>query len=601
MSRRAWLDAAMLAVVLAAVVLVSYWRVVDTETYLRLAIGRVTAAAGPFLKEDPFLFSLPGLHWRNQEWLGDLLLYGVHHAAGEVGLVALKLVLLGAGFTLLYRLARVHGGGPLLTATLILVALLGADRRFIERDELHLYWLAPLYGLVLRASAQRPRIRLWLLPLGVLWANLHGSFVLGPLMLGAAGAQALIDRDRARLRALAPLLALQPLLPMISPDGPHAYGQVWDHFRYGKLYASIISEWRPPGAVPLRLSDLPLHVFALVGLASFLPRANRRNLEGLVLLVAGLAMAYRSQRFIMVLAVLAVPPLTGNLTRIVSALGARARPILRVAGPLALAGAALLLVPSIRAARARPHAASRPTVPAAAARWLAAHGPAGGRLFPTFSGSPWFLWEAPQVRVYIHTHFSFDGAFFARYFEQVLPHPRRFDDEVRRCDIDLALVEQKGDTHLIRDHLDASSDWTPVYMDAFFALFARKVPRNQPLIATSGYRVLRPRLAFEYLDDAPPDALAAELARLEREGPPLARAIRGYLHLRDGRPDQALPLLASAVPELPSSGVLSAYLASAYLRMGMTERARRVVADGLREFPMSPRLRELARQMASTR
>jgi hypothetical protein len=203
------------------------------------------------------------------------------------------------------------------------------------------------------------------------------------------------------------------------------------------------------------------------------------------------------------------------------------------------------------------------------------------------------MWEAPQVRLYIHTHFSFGGDFFARYFNEVLPEPRRFDEEVSRTGIDLALVEQKGDTYLIRDHLDQDAAWQPIYLDAYFAIFARKVPHNAELLATTGYKVLRPRLAFEYLDDAPPALLESELVRLEREGPPLARAIRGYLSLKSGDAARAQALLESARSELPPSGVMHAYLATAYMRLGLVARARRVISEGLSLFPKSPRLIEL--------
>src|SRR5207249_472594 len=65
------------AAIVAAVVLASYWKLVDCETYMRLAIGRFAAQTGlaGLHGPDPFLYSVPGLRWRNPEWLGDLLLW----------------------------------------------------------------------------------------------------------------------------------------------------------------------------------------------------------------------------------------------------------------------------------------------------------------------------------------------------------------------------------------------------------------------------------------------------------------------------------------------------------------------------------------------
>src|SRR5947207_5151137 len=96
-SRERLADLAGAGLVVTAVALVSYWRVVNAETFMRLAIGRMTAAAGGLVGRDPWIYSVAELRWRNPEWLGDLLLFGAYRAGGEAGLVALKLVVLAVG------------------------------------------------------------------------------------------------------------------------------------------------------------------------------------------------------------------------------------------------------------------------------------------------------------------------------------------------------------------------------------------------------------------------------------------------------------------------------------------------------------------------
>src|SRR5262245_49369511 len=128
------------AAIVAAVVFASYWRIVDFETYMRLAIGRFTAGGG-LGQADPFLYSLPGLRWRNPEWLGDLLLWATYRAGGETALVLLKLVVTSTGWLLLYRLARRRGGSPAIIVALALVVLGGSEWHMSERNEMHLHWL----------------------------------------------------------------------------------------------------------------------------------------------------------------------------------------------------------------------------------------------------------------------------------------------------------------------------------------------------------------------------------------------------------------------------------------------------------------------------
>src|SRR5438045_3726745 len=77
------------------------------------------------------------------------------------------------------------------------------------------------------------RDRRWLLalvPLGLFWVSLHGSFPVGWLLVGAALAEALVGprRDRRRARDLALVLLVHPLFPFVSPDGLHAYDLLLD-------------------------------------------------------------------------------------------------------------------------------------------------------------------------------------------------------------------------------------------------------------------------------------------------------------------------------------------------------------------------------------
>ena len=468
------------AVVVLAVVLVSYWKVVNAETFMRLAIGRVTAAAGLRVAHDPWIYSVPGLGWRNPEWLGDLLLYGVYRIGGEGGLVIFKLAALAVGWSLFYLWGRRSGGRPLVLVGLVLLALGGSEGRFLERNELHLYWLLPSYGLVL--SARDRRWLLALVPLGLGWASLHGSFPLGWLLVGAALAGSLVGpgRDLARARALAAVLLVHPLFPFASPDGLHAYDLMIDHHRYGAVINASIKEWVSPARLPATLAGLPLHLLGIIALLSFLPRPNRTQVQGFVLVAAGLLAAHVAQRFFLVFAMLAIPTVAANLARAGQALADSRLRLRRAAAVALLVGAGALVAQAARVARTFPRAAERADYPVRVGQWLAATAPAGSRLFAPYTGSQWLMWEAPAVGLYIHPHFSFSGAHLVHYLD-LLSHPEAFEAEVRRLDINLVLIGRLDESAQLFAHLHASPDWRRVYGDGNYAVFARRVPGNAPL------------------------------------------------------------------------------------------------------------------------
>ena len=85
---------------------------------------------------------------------------------------------------------------------------------------------------------------LWLAPVVVLlWANLHGSFFLGPVLIGLAWLQDLHDRDPGARRTLLALIA-SAVATCLTPFGPavwvYAAGLTAD-----PEVTSRVSEWQP--------------------------------------------------------------------------------------------------------------------------------------------------------------------------------------------------------------------------------------------------------------------------------------------------------------------------------------------------------------------
>lgn len=595
----AWLaESLACAGVVGAVLAAAYPRVVDAETFMRLAIGRLHAAGTP--REDPFLFSVPGTPWRNPEWLADLLLYGVHRAGGEAALVALKLVVVSVGWLLLYWLGRRLGGSRLVLVALVALALSGAEWRLTERAEMHVYWLVPACGLLLLAARTDRRYLVAVPFLGVLWSNLHGSFPVAWVLVGAALGEALWGRarDRALARRLALVLGLLLLAPFAGPEGIHAYDLVIEHLRWGAFFKRAIQEWVPPERLPATLGQLPLHVLGMLGLASFLPRPNRREVQAFLLLAAGLAFAHGASRFLLLLGLLSIPGTAANLARAAAALPPRlafARPVL---GAAALVAAAALLAPLARATRATPAAADRVDFPVKAARWLGRHAPPGTRLMAPYTGSQWLMWEAPQVQLYIHPHLTYGGALMARYFGEIWPRPSRFEEEARRFEVGLALVDTMGESGPLFGHLTGAPHWRLIYLDDFFAIYAADREANRALVERFGYRAVRAGFGFEHLLAAPEDTVGPELDRLAAEAPGLHRAITAHRLLRAGPADaaglaRARDLLREARAALPAAPALFGYQVEAHLRLGERAEAEAVLREGLALFPRSTRLRAL--------
>jgi hypothetical protein len=488
--------AAVLLVV--ATVLVSPWRMVDPDGLSHLAVGRLIVETGTVPRTDPFTFAAPERAWSNPEWLGDVAWFVAFRAGGEPGVVALRLALVILGVLLALRLARRQGAGTLPAFALLLAVLPAGLARFTERNHVHALWLIPAFGLVLwplvragsgvgdppadaPAAGSRTRRLVGLALLMIVWANLHGSFPLAWLLLVAALAQAVVAGEARRpgVRGVIALLALAPLLGMVSPHLWRNYGQLLDHLAGAATYRSVIVEWRPPLAAPAPLMHLPLHLLAAVGVASFVPRCNRREAGAAVLLLVGLVLAYASQRFVPEAAMLAVPPVAANLTRVAAGSTAAFRRLL--AATLLCVALALGAFAAWGARRAGPTSVlARPGSPAAAARFLVGE-PAGARVVAPFDAGPWLLWEGRgRFTLYLDPRNNLGAAHLRRFLQEILPHPARFEAEAGRLGVTHVLVDRRDPrSAALATHLAASPTWGQPYADPRYAIFARLPARVQ--------------------------------------------------------------------------------------------------------------------------
>ena len=218
------------------------------DLFFHLAGGRWLLAHG-FTRQDPF--SVTGTAgWVPHEWgfgiLAELSLR-VFGAAGPELLVA---TLIAAFVLLAWRAIRIASPSPgLVELAVLCLTLVSQAFTWYQERPYHLghvlFALAVLLTLAWRRGSQ---VAPWLLvPLCALWANLHGSWILGPALLGSTAVGAWLDGGDAahRRRCVQALGAavLAYLASALSPSGPSIYLYPILHSRLASTLT--LEEWQP--------------------------------------------------------------------------------------------------------------------------------------------------------------------------------------------------------------------------------------------------------------------------------------------------------------------------------------------------------------------
>jgi len=288
----------------------------DADYFWHFATGRLIADSGQVPSSDPFSFTWAGRPWTPHEWLGELLIYWLVSGLGGTltaivfGLLSAGAVALGALTAARLTAARLGARSlPIVVAAaisaLVLVGYVTVRPQVIS-------WL--LFGvlslLLLSLDGARPRRALLLIPLFVVWANLHGLYVVG---LGAVAVYALFTlagrSPMAAARGWMAVGAVGALLgSMATPAGPAGILYPLRYLRPGDWGLSHIAEWQSPNFHdPANIGLLLL----VVGMAAL----GTRRVPGWMALLSwiGLAMSLVSLRNAPIAAVWALPVVAASL------------------------------------------------------------------------------------------------------------------------------------------------------------------------------------------------------------------------------------------------------------------------------------------------
>jgi hypothetical protein len=471
----------------------------DSDTWWHLRAGQWIVEHRAVPTADPFSHTRAGAEWKYPGWLVEVPMHWLFSRLGFAGLNLFTAFFVTLAFLFVYLTCEGH---PLVRAFTLVLAGAASAIYWSARPQIVSFALASAFVYLLHLYRWRGVNRLWaLVPLMALWANAHGGFAIGFILIGltlAGQVLSLAGRGwSGRRGAAAPEIAPGDVsgrgvlglvgvglacaaAVTINPSGPAMLLYPFKTVSIGVL-RDFIQEWQSPDFHELRAQVFLWLLFgtlAAVGLGR-----QRVNFTDLLLVVGVAYLGLLAWRNAPLLSLVAPSVLTRHLAGAweavraqVSTRGQSSAPM-PVRRALALHWTLLTLVTLAALAKialdAQPaanlaHVAR--SLPVGAADYVRRARPPG-RLFNSYNFGGYLAWALyPDYPVFVDGRTDlYDDEFLREYLSVAFARPG-YQATLDRYGVRLVIVEANS---ILGDTLARDARWAQVYQDETAVVFQK--------------------------------------------------------------------------------------------------------------------------------
>ncbi len=489
----------------------------DGDTGWHIRTGEWMLANGQVPHTDMFSFTRPGQAWFAWEWLWDVMFAALHARWGMGAVVLVSLTVICLTSALLFRLVRRKCGNGLVAIAVTLLATGGCAIHWLARPHLFtlLFFTVTLH-LTERAAEGRTKLLAVLVPMTLLWVNLHGGFFVIFLVLatyiGNLAVQALIEADADRrgefLRSLKPWLMTFGAcfaVTFVNPYGWNLHKHMAEYLTdpYNLRY---ITEFQAMDFhAPVVVYFEPLMV---AGILAALWNLKNRRFQEVFQTLGWMQLALMAQRNIPLFAIAVSPIVAQALMALLASAGKsnlvgwlRNTPgkfLAAAAGvdetdriprlylasvlPLAAVGTLLLLPKPVNAQFAVTYDPA--DYPEKALAILGA--PNSGRIFTDDEWGDYLIYKLyPAHKVFVDGRSDFYGDEFGEEYQKLMTVNYGFEKVLDKYSIDTIALSPR---FALTTTLKYSTGWKVVYDDHVTVIFRRTQPLTSSAVSSSGGR-----------------------------------------------------------------------------------------------------------------
>jgi len=457
----------------------------DPDFWWHLRAGQLILQRHSLVGTDPFTYTVATHHWTMHEWLTEVG-FALMHQVGGLGLIVLALsALTWAGILCIFLRARLRRPPMFVLGVGLLIGVVAGYPIWGPRAQMITFTLSCLLLLIIERHLHRGGRIAWLLvPMFVVWSNLHSGFIMGlgfiavVLVAEVVGATlGLPDAaPRERVRTLGLVLLACTAASMVNPNGPGILLYAFQT-QGSAAQQSLIAEWHSPDFHDWEVKAFELMLLTLVAMVVTNRRLRARDAA---LLLVTTALALQSVRHIALFVAAATPMWIDQanlLVRRVRARPRRARPLppltVRTVAYAAVVSvvAALYLASRLAPSVATTEASSRYATdfPVCAAQWLASSS-RPLRIFNQYGEGGYLAYALSSRgdRVYVFGDAALMGDALLYQYADVESVQPDWDVIIQRSGADIVLFDR--DTPLA-NVMARSADWMKVYEDRLNVAF----------------------------------------------------------------------------------------------------------------------------------
>lgn len=447
---------------------------VDADVWWHLRAGQVMWAQKAILLTDIFSFTRSGAEWVNAFWLSEIGLYGLYQLGSYFAIAAFVSL---TGALTFHLIGRRLAGNPILNSFILLLAAITAAPIWGPRPQIISFLFVAILDYWLDKRGSHPWI---LVPLFALWANLHGGWVWGFLLLLAHIAGNLINLLSApseektalwqKAKRLLGWSALAMLAIGLNPNGL----AIW-RLPFEQVNVSMqIQEWLSPDFHRLDFHPF-LWILFLLLLAA--PLAGKPNWPRLFKVLGFAYLTFVAQRNIALFAIVSAPLLSDWLNAAIQSLwkGNRFVPRPSLNPRLTVWFNTLILVCLSIASICYLYTITQVSqvekhYPTQAIQWLKDNHPEG-RLFNSYNWGGYLVWQLPEYPVFIDGRADLYGNDLIRQWQDVVNARENAIPILDSWNVNIVLVEIGSP---IANSLLSDPQWKSVMSNQTSILLVRK-------------------------------------------------------------------------------------------------------------------------------